>query len=350
MILAAVIPMLVIGMLSFLLAARQPRGRIERAGSVVLEYGKVFKALPTIFGVLWTVIFLYLAVVEPPKASELPSIFALVVVITAAIVPIALEVRGVAHRISPAGIERVSPWSSSLMIPWRDVRSVSYEPTRAWFVVDSLRGRVHVSRFLHGLTDFRRALETHVAREKWAAAFGAAPAVGSTRAHAEQGEHELTRTEKHARYAAGLVLMASGAGLTALAWFDALHEGRYSVKAALLGPLAIVLGIGTLVHSSLGQGVTRRLAGHGGGTQSADEIWLTRAYGFGGQVAATLNLYFLGYFADAGKAKLLFMFLTFLVWFLPAKMFAMLAGEKPPSKGASKAPMPSKASKPSAPR
>jgi hypothetical protein len=237
-----------------------------------------------------------------------------VALITALLVPLALEVRGVAHGISSAGIQRVSPWSPTLLIPWKDVRSVTYEASMAWFAVDSRHGRVRISHFLDGMADFRRAFEEHVPRERWAAAFGAAPAASSRPAHAELGPAQMDDRKSRA---AGLVCLVIGAGFTAWAWFEALHEGGYGVKRAAFGPQVMVVGIGLLIH--------------GRGIPTAGVTSLTRAYGFAGGVAGLVNLYSLGYFEPPGKAHL-FTLLTLLVWFLPGRMFGAFKQPRAPTR------------------
>lgn len=45
----------------------------------------------------------------------------------------------------------------------------------------------------------------------------------------------------------GLIIAVLGAGGTFWAWHTALGEGRFSLKAALLGPAFLVLGVGLIV-------------------------------------------------------------------------------------------------------
>jgi hypothetical protein len=112
---------------------------------------------------------------------------------------------------------------------------------------------------------------------------------------------------------AGALFLVVGAALCWWAWSSAVQGGRYSLKAALVGPTLLVLGVGLLIHG-------RRIPTSGA-------TMLTRVYGFAGGVATLVSLYFLGYFArstrnNAGAIiQTGLPFLMLLVWFLPSRMF-----------------------------
>src|SRR5262245_13918872 len=89
--------------------------------------------------------------------------------------------------------------------------------------------------------------------------------------------------------AAGVLFLLGGGGLVAWAWRSALVSDQYSLKAALLGPTLLVLGIGLLIH--------------GKGIPSSGATRLTRIYGVAGGLASIVNLYLLGFFERPVKHR-----------------------------------------------
>ena len=111
----------------------------------------------------------------------------------------------------------------------------------------------------------------------------------------------------------GLLALIAGIAVIALTWRWALQDHHYSAKLAVIGPLALVLGVGFLVH---------------GAEIPADGIRrLTRIYGLLGSLAGILNLYLLGYFerphrsAAAGYIDLLLPIAMIGAWFLPDRAY-----------------------------
>jgi len=111
----------------------------------------------------------------------------------------------------------------------------------------------------------------------------------------------------------GVVALLCGLAATGLTWHWALQDGSYDFKAALVGPVALVVGIGMLIQGAEIplDGITPR----------------TRMWGLAGSVAAIVNLYLLGYFdgvdeAEAlGLLKLAIPVVITIVWFLPDRFF-----------------------------
>jgi hypothetical protein len=295
----AVLPILIVAVLTAIIRARQHKGRPTATGEVVLEYGRLLKALPAIFVVLWAVLLVGIAITEPPKADDAPIFLGIVAGVVALLVPLAMETRGVAHRVSSQGIERVSPWTPPLTILWRDVRSVKYDSAACWYVVDSPRGKIHLSFLLDGLDAFRSALEANVPRDRWARAFPglAGPPHLPSRPNL-RGANPLAHAPNRA---AGAIVLVVGALMLAFTWYEALRESLFSEKAAILGPVAMVAGIGLLIH---GPAMGRMRVNY-----------LSRIYGVCGTLAGLGNVYLL-----AGEVDRMLLILP-LLWLLPASVF-----------------------------
>ena len=112
---------------------------------------------------------------------------------------------------------------------------------------------------------------------------------------------------------AGLLALIAGIVAIGLTWRWAVNDGTYDVKVAVIGPLALLVGVGFLVH---------------GAEIPLDGIRpLTRVYGLAGSLAGILNLYLLGYFARplrSERARLLDLVLPIVmiaVWFLPDRFY-----------------------------
>jgi hypothetical protein len=132
----------------------------------------------------------------------------------------------------------------------------------------------------------------------------------------------------------GLLLVGIGVGLGNWTWYSAHHQSQYSLKAAIVGPMALVLGLGMLVH--------------GAGIPTTGATLLTRIYGFAGTVAALGLLHYLGYFNQPGHGsteRLLEsgpLLLLLFIWFLPSRFFGPRAARPsaPPSTSADARPDP----------
>ena len=113
--------------------------------------------------------------------------------------------------------------------------------------------------------------------------------------------------------AAGALCLVAGAALSVWTWRSALTDGQYSLKAAMIGPTVLVLGVGLLIH--------------GKGIPTSGATRLTRIYGVAGGLATILNLYLLGFFDRPVQHRSVWLmesalpFLLLLVWALPSRFF-----------------------------
>jgi hypothetical protein len=123
----------------------------------------------------------------------------------------------------------------------------------------------------------------------------------------------------------GVLVLLGGIAVTGLTWRWASQDGHYDVKAAVIGPVMVVLGIGFLVH---------------GAEIPLDGIRrLTRIYGVFGSLAGIFYLYLLGFFERPHRseaARLLDLAVPILmiaVWFLPDRFYggAGHVPERPPN-------------------
>jgi hypothetical protein len=111
----------------------------------------------------------------------------------------------------------------------------------------------------------------------------------------------------------GVLCVVGGGTLTVLAWRSALGDGQYGLKAAIIGPTLLVLGVGMLIH--------------GKGIPTSGATRLTRIYGVVGGVATIVNLYLLGFFQRPVKHRSVWLmesalpFLLPFVWALPSRFF-----------------------------
>jgi hypothetical protein len=112
--------------------------------------------------------------------------------------------------------------------------------------------------------------------------------------------------------AAGLLCLAIGGVLTWLSWRWGIKTGApHDLKAATIGPLACVLGVGFLLS---------------GAAMPVDGITpLTRGIGILGSLAALLNLYMLGFFRDSRPGMRAVQAVAAVVmiaaWLLPARFY-----------------------------
>jgi hypothetical protein len=118
--------------------------------------------------------------------------------------------------------------------------------------------------------------------------------------------------------AAGVLCAVIGTVLTIWAWRSALGDGQYDLKAAIVGPTVLALGVGLLIH--------------GKGIPTSGATRLTRIYGVAGGLATIANLYLLGFFRRPVKHRSVWLmesalpFLLLLVWALPTRFFGGAPG------------------------
>jgi hypothetical protein len=108
----------------------------------------------------------------------------------------------------------------------------------------------------------------------------------------------------------GLLGLVVSASLVAYVWHSALTRGRYSMMAAIMGPMTLVIALAAIVHGdalSLAR-VTPRL----------------RIYGIVGSLCSTLNLYHLGFFTHENTIASAFAIglpvVMIGLWLLPARV------------------------------
>jgi len=128
--------------------------------------------------------------------------------------------------------------------------------------------------------------------------------------------------------AAGVLCFVLGTGLAIWAWRDALTDGHYGLKAAVIGPTVAVIGLGLLIH--------------GKGIPTSGATRLTRIYGVAGGLATIVNLYAVGFFQRPVKHRSVWLlesalpFVLPLVWALPGRFFGGTPGpvaEQPEASG-----------------
>jgi hypothetical protein len=128
-----------------------------------------------------------------------------------------------------------------------------------------------------------------------------------------QAEGGALQAEDIGSRAAGVLCVVVGTGLTVWAWRSAMGAGQYGLKAAIIAPTVLVLGVGLLIH--------------GKGIPTSGATRLTRIYGLVGGVATIINLYLLGFFQRPVKHRSVWLmesvlpFLLLLVWALPSRFF-----------------------------
>jgi len=78
-----------------------------------------------------------------------------------------VETFGVLHRFDADGLQKGSPWSRRIYLPWRDVESIHYSAALRWYVIRGLSGTIRVSEFLDGIEDFERVARDRVPPNRW---------------------------------------------------------------------------------------------------------------------------------------------------------------------------------------
>jgi len=154
----------------YLMSTSKGRARRGTAGEIVMEYGKAWKAVPIVAGVVWTILLVLLTLDSPPKTGDLPAIAGILAIIVVTLLPTTMELYGVSHRITSNGIQKHTPWSRDLTLRWNEVRSVSYNIGMNWYVVEGAAGSVRISRYIDGLNDFAEAIRTNLPAMKWSQA------------------------------------------------------------------------------------------------------------------------------------------------------------------------------------
>jgi len=72
-----------------------------------------------------------------------------------ALAAVNLELAAVAHRLGPSGIERVTPWSSRILLRWPEVVALGWSGSLRAFELRTRRGeRIRLSEQLEGMGRF----------------------------------------------------------------------------------------------------------------------------------------------------------------------------------------------------
>lgn len=130
---------------------------------VVLQFGAGVRAVVVLLLVAALAAFLILST-RHRGGSQVPRLFLLAAIL--ALGAATVDVLGVAHRLRPDGIERVTPWRRRALVRWSDVTSIEWVGSTRWFEVRSRRGEgVRVYAQLTGVAAFARAVLDHVAAD-----------------------------------------------------------------------------------------------------------------------------------------------------------------------------------------
>lgn len=125
------------------------------AAGVVLQFGPVVRAVAVLLLALAVAVFVVVSA-RARAGSGAPRIFllAVILVLGAAVV----DVLGVAHRLGPDGVERVTPWRRRALVRWSEVTSLTWVETTRWFELRARGGeRIRVHEQLTGMGAFARA-------------------------------------------------------------------------------------------------------------------------------------------------------------------------------------------------
>ncbi len=123
---------------------------------VVLQFGAAVRAIVVLLLGAALAAFLILSA-RARGGSQVPRIFLLGLIV--ALAAATVDVLGVAHRLRPDGLERVTPWRRRAVVRWADVTSIAWIESTRWFEVRARSGeRVRVSVQLTGMASFARAV------------------------------------------------------------------------------------------------------------------------------------------------------------------------------------------------
>ena len=78
-----------------------------------------------------------------------------------------IEFRFARVIVSNIGLQRRSPWKKDLFIPWFDIISIEYSNFNDWFIIIGKNGKIRISVLMSGLSDFAKAVNNYLPREKW---------------------------------------------------------------------------------------------------------------------------------------------------------------------------------------
>jgi len=130
--------------------------RLGPSAGAVLRFGVVPRLLCAVFTAGAAVGLLVAAASYHGADSAAPIAF--LALFLAAVVATAFEVFGVAHRMTPDGLERVAPWRPRVTIRWSEVTAFAWSgPTRSYDLRARGGERIRVYEGLTGIAAFARA-------------------------------------------------------------------------------------------------------------------------------------------------------------------------------------------------
>jgi hypothetical protein len=124
------------------------------AGGVVLHHGRIPRAI-AVLTVLGALGGMALAAGEGGEDPTAPLAVLGAILLTGLL--LVVESFGVAHRLRPDGIERVTPWRRRIFLPWAQVASLDWAQSSRSFELRSAGGEVlRIGEQLVGLAAFAR--------------------------------------------------------------------------------------------------------------------------------------------------------------------------------------------------
>jgi hypothetical protein len=165
MLTAAWAPLAAVVVLHVLMGRRRAEARRGRDGELIVEYGPAWRAVAILVAAIWTGLFVFLAISDPPKPDDMPAVFGLIAIATATVAPFAMTVYGASVH-SDRGLRKRSPWSKNFDVAWAGVRRVSSDKRWNRIVFETDAGTIRVSNYMNGIADLTAALQQHVPVER----------------------------------------------------------------------------------------------------------------------------------------------------------------------------------------
>lgn len=126
-------------------------------GGIVMQFGTPTRLVTVLLLAAAVVGFLVLTLRVRAGDAQVPRVLLGGVIL--ALVAATVDVFGVAHRLRPDGIERVTPWSRRAVIRWAEVTSIEWVERARWLELRARSGeRLRVPERLTGMAPFARAV------------------------------------------------------------------------------------------------------------------------------------------------------------------------------------------------
>ena len=157
------VAMIVLWGVFFWLRSRQSDLAERGADAWILRYSGAWKALAVAFLAALPVGVALMMSVQPPGPDEVWIARLALALIVGLPLLLAVEVFGVSHRLSEAGVECRSPWSRRRSAGWQEIEALDFSPGMQWFVLRASGGvTVRLSAYLSGLGTFAELVAAHV--------------------------------------------------------------------------------------------------------------------------------------------------------------------------------------------